>query len=149
MKEIAVWILIWFFVWGIFNGFFRWFTQRFSYRRFVTHGFFFLLSFIVVYFKYERLLLPHIPDLIIGFVVANLIGSILSLNKNFYQTFVKDRFFLIFQSFNILFQQAMIIVSLSLLKNFIGSGYTDYIYGLFFVIVHLPIIFFKKRKFFS
>lgn len=146
MKEIEIWILVWFLIWGIFNGFFKWFSDRFSYKKFIPRGFFFLISFVVIYFKYESKLLPHITDLVIGFVAANIIGSILSVNKNFYKEFVKDRFFILFQSFNILFQQAMILVAFGILRNYLGHLYSHYFFGLFFLIIHLPIIFFRKMK---
>lgn len=146
MEEVAIWILIWFLVFGVWNGFFKWFLERLSYKKFIPRGLYFLLSFAIVYYKYENLIILHLSQLIIGFLIANFVGTLLSLNRNFYREFVKSRFFILFQSFNILFQQAMIISSIVILKNYLGIQYSHYFYGLFFTIVHLPILFFRKFK---
>lgn len=142
MKDILYWILIWYLVWGIYNFYFRWAWEKFKSKKFIPRGLFFLASFFIVYYFFKNLLNPFMLHLTISFIVMNLIGLTLSLNKTYYHNFSKDRLFILFQSFNIIYQQASVVVGLVLIKSLVTS-YSDIYFGIFFGIVHLPLLFFK------
>lgn len=141
MKDLIVWIGLWFFVWGILNIYFRWKWEKYNSKKFVLRGLFFLISFFAVYYVFHFITIIYIYKIMTGLVIANFIGLFLSFDKDYYRNFTKDRFFILFQTFNILFQQASILIAMVLLKRFLGNQYSDIIFGLFFIGIHFPLAF--------
>jgi len=141
MKDLIVWITIWYFVWGTFNIKLRWSLEQFKSKKYVGRGLFFLFAFLIIYFLYNRFLITYSAQLLISVIIANMIGVYLGFKNSFFKKFTKDRYFLLFQTFNILFQQSMVIASIYLIKNIFGDNYTHFHYGLWFFLVHLPVLF--------
>lgn len=140
MKDLIIWVIVWYLVWGIYNIYFRWSWEKFSSDKYLPRGLYFLLSFLIVFYVYKDIVLFHLLPLIVAFIVLNLIGLLLSFNKNYYKKFNKDRFFILFQSFNILYQQTSVVIALFLLKRLLVNNYSDLYFGLFFGTVHLPLL---------
>jgi hypothetical protein len=141
MKDLAIWIGIWFFIWTIFNVFFRWKTERYKSKKFMPRGLYFLGAFFVVYLLYKNLLGTYLNQIFIAFLISNFLGLSLSLNRGYYKKFSKDRFFILFQSFNILFQQSAIVTGIILLQKMMGANYKDLHFGIFFFTIHLLLVF--------
>lgn len=140
MKDLVIWIVIWYSVWGTFNAKLRWSLEQFKSRKYIGRGLFFLFSFLGIYFLYNNILVHNSTQLLVAVVTANIIGLYFGFNQKFFKKFSKDRYFLLFQTFNILFQQAMVIVSMNIIQRLFGSSYTHYHYGTWFFLVHLPVL---------
>lgn len=146
MNDLIVWIILWFLVWGSFNIYFRWKSEELKSKKFIPRGLFFLISFLIVYYVYHPLITTYLSRMLVGLLITNLIGLFLTFDKSYYKSFVKDRFFILFQTFNILFQQTSILVAMLLLKNFIGAEYKDVVFGIFFMGIHFPLAFLPWAK---
>lgn len=146
MKDLIVWIGIWFLVWGSFNIYFRWKWEYLNSKKFVPRGLFFLISFLIMYYFFYPIAVPYLYKMLLGLLITNIIGLFLCFNKNYYKNIIKDRFFILFQTFNILFQQVSILIAMLLLKKFFGNQYTDLHFGLFFVGIHFPLVFLPWAK---
>ncbi len=146
MKEIIIWFVIWFFVWGILNIYFKWKWEALKSKKYVPRGLFFLFSFAVTYYVFYQRLFIFSGQLLFSLVLTNFVGIILSINKKYYSKFFKDRFFILFQSFNILFQQSSILVLMLLLKEFLGNTYNDIYFGMIFFVIHTPLLLLKWVK---
>ncbi len=145
MKDIIVWVTIWYLIWGFYNIKLRWSLEKFKKDKYIPRGLYFLTSFIVIYYIYKNFISEHILQLIYIFVVTNIIGLILTFNKNYSSKFKKDKLFTLFQSFNILYQQASILALIILIRNFYPN-YNDLYLGIFFGVIHLPLIFLPWAK---
>src|SRR3989344_1368461 len=147
MKDLAIWIAIWIGVWGFYNLSLRWFTEIYGYRKFVPRGLFFLISFLVTYFIFQQRLTQYLPQLIVAFAISNYVGLIISINEKLHKQFTKDRFFMLFQTFDILFQQTSILILIQILDSNIKQGYADIYLGMFFFVIHSPILLFRWVKY--
>lgn len=141
MKDLIIWIVIWYIVWGTYNIYFRWSWEKFKVNKYIPRGLYFLLAFLIVFFIFKDITIFYTKGLLLSFLLLNIIGLILSFNKNYYKKFNKDRLFVLFQSFNILYQQTSVVVALFLIKRLLVNDYSDLYFGLFFGAVHLPLIF--------
>ncbi len=146
MKDLIIWIILWFLVWGIFNVKIRWSIEKYKSKKFVWWGLYFAISFIITYFWFNILAKTYINQLIMGFIITNSLGMLLSFDRKYYESFRKDRFFILFMSFNILYQQTAILIVMLLLKNLIGNAYSNLIFGLFFIGIHFPLAFLPWSK---
>lgn len=146
MKDLIVWTGLWFFVWGILNIYFRWKWEKYKSKKFVPRGLFFLISFFIAYYAFHSITIIYIYKILTGLVIANFVGLFLSFDKKYYKNFTKDRFFILFQTFNILYQQISILIAMILLKKYLGNQYSDIIFGLFFVGIHFPLAFLPWAK---
>lgn len=135
---------------GGLNIYFRWKWEILKSKKFIPRGLFFLISFLLIYYVFyyvfHSLLVNYLYKILIGLSITNAIGLFLTFDKNYYKDFVKDRFFILFQTFNILFQQSSILVAMLLLKKILGSGYSDMHFGLFFMGIHFPLAFLPWAK---
>lgn len=141
-----MWTILWIVVWSVFNLKIRWFLDKFNDERYIGRGVFFLISFFLTYILYSNLITSYIPQLLLAVILVNFIGVVLSLTPKFYAKFKKDRFFILFQTFNVLFQQTMVLVSILLLKNHLGYNYNNFYYGIWFFVMHIPILFAKWSR---
>jgi hypothetical protein len=146
MKDLIVWIGLWFFVWGIFNAYLRWKWDAYKTKKYLPRGLFFLLAFLAIYYQFHLIISEYMVRLVLSFLLLNTIGLLLSLNRKYYQKFSKDRFYILFQSFNIFYQQTSILIAILLLKKFVGDSFSDIHFGLFFLIIHSPLAFFPWIK---
>ncbi len=146
MKEIITWIIIWFFAWGVFNINLRWNWEKLGSKRYIPRGMYFIFFCVSIYFYYKNILSPYIPALSLGFVISTFIGLVLGFNKNFYNSFSRDRYFLLVQPLNILYQQASAIVLMLLFKKYLGQQYSDIYFGTLFVAIHFPLAFLPWSK---
>lgn len=140
MKDLAIWVAIWYLVWGFYNVNLRWSLEKFKRNKYIPRGLYFLASFIVIYFTYKNAVSQYIFQLIYVFIISNIIGLILTFNKKYNSKFKKDKLFTLFQSFNILYQQASILALIMILRNYYPS-YSDLYFGIFFGAIHAPLIF--------
>ena len=146
MKEVYLWFIIWFSVWGLFNIKVRWILEKFHSRKYTGRGLFFLFAFIITSFYFDTHVTKYLPQLLVGTLLANILGIFFAFFKNYYKKFAKDRFFLLFQTFNILFQQTMVVIAISILKIIFGQEYKDYYFGIWFFMAHLPVLFVPWAK---
>jgi hypothetical protein len=138
--DLTFWFLIWFAIWGVFNLFVRWPLEKFKSFKFAYRGVFFLLLFALIQFVFEGYLKPFHFQILISVLLVNAFGILVGFEKIFYKNFKKDRFFLLFQTFNILLQQAMVVVALGIITDTYGESYRDLRLGLIFLVAHFPIV---------
>ena len=146
MRDLIIWVITWYLIWGSFNYKVRWSLEQFRGKKYIGRGLFFLLSFVFVYFTFNKYTNSFAVQLVLATILANVVGLYLGFTKSFYNKFKKDRYFLAFQSFNVLFQQTMVVVAISMLQSFFGQDYKDYCFGIMFFVVHLPILFLPWAK---
>ncbi|MFZ3301548.1 MAG: hypothetical protein WA152_02435 [Microgenomates group bacterium] len=141
MKDIIIWVGLWYLVWGIYNVYFRWSWEKLKSKKYIPRGLYFLFSFFIIFIVFKDILFFYSDSLVLSLLATNLIGLILNYDRKYYKKFNKDRLFILFQSFNILYQQASIVVAIYLIKSLLANGYSDLYFGLFFGIIHLPLLF--------
>lgn len=146
MKELVIWSALWFGVWLVLNIYFRWKWEKLNSNKFVPRGLFFLTAFVIMFYVFQNLIEPFLKPLLIGFVISNVIGLIMTLKPKLHKRFSKDRFFLLFQSFNILFQQTSILVAILIFSNMFKTEYKSIYFGVFFIAIHFPLIFLPWAK---
>jgi len=140
MKDFILWSIIWFGIWGILNIYFKWKWEKLKSNKYIPRGLFFLLSYAITYYFFSNRLYVFSGYLLFSLLITNIIGIFLSFNKNYFSSFFKDRFFILFQTFNILFQQASILVLMLLLKDYLGKSYKDIYFGIIFFAIHTPLL---------
>lgn len=146
MKEIFFAIFLWFLTWGFFNVYYKWRFISKSYFGYLTTSGYFLISFFVTLLIYKNILQFQLFNLIISFVLCSLIGFAF-LKSNYLKNMINNgKGFLLFHVFNILYQQAMVVVFISLMKNYYTNDYKDYYFGILFMLLHIPVIFLKWAK---
>jgi len=119
----------------------------FESRKLLTNStFFFIFAFLVNFFVFKNILIPYLWVLILGFLVSSSIGLIFSNVKFLYKYIKSGRFFLLFHPFNILFQQSSVVIGIILLENYLHNSYQNYYFGVAFMILHFPVVFFKWAK---
>jgi hypothetical protein len=141
MKDLIVWMIIWYGTWIFFNTFLRWWTEKFKSKKFVPRSIFFSIITFALFIIYYPYLNKYLPQLIIGSVLSFLIGHLLHHIKIYYKGFKKDRLFIENQAFNVLFQQTMVVLGIQFLLKYLGGNYSDYHFGILFLIGHSLIIF--------
>lgn len=145
MSALIIWVVIWWIVWISWN-LIRKFLEQLQSKKYIYWGLFFLPFSILIYLYYQQYLHSYLYQLLIATVSVNFLGMFLGTDKVFYTSIRKDRFFLLFQTFCILFQQIMVVSGILLLKLYFGDEYQDYYFGIWFFVMHSPIVFAKWAK---
>lgn len=146
MKEIILWSIVWFTAWAILNVYFRWSWEKLKSKKYIPRGLYFLICYFAMFILFKELVRPYLIPLTIGFLVSNFSGLFFGFDRKFYFKFSKDRYYLLFHSFNILFQQISILIAILIVKKLIGINYRDIHFGLFFVSIHFPLAFLPWAK---
>jgi hypothetical protein len=146
MKEILIWVAVWYLIWGIYNAYLRWVWEGLRDLKYVPRGIYFFIAFIVIFVIYYNNLYVYSGLLFISLILTNVLGLLLSTTKVYYDNFKKDRFFILFQSFNILYQQTSLIALMLILKKYLGENYKDIYFGVTFFLIHTPLLFLPWAK---
>ena len=144
--EIILWIVFYLVVWSLFNSYFKWKIFKSGKWKCILFITFFLVSSILFDILFYKNLAISIYTLICAMLISTLIGIFFSIFPPFYKHITNGRSFLLWMPSDIFLQQAMIITAISILRGYFGTGYSDLYFGLFFITIHLPILFFKWVK---
>lgn len=140
MRPVLQWLIIWYSIWILFNLGFRWRIDKFK-NKFVFRGLFFLSGTIAVYLIYLINTRNYLGQLFLGFSIIYLVGKIFGNLKIYYSGFPKDRRFLEFQSFNVIFQQTITLSGIMLLQEYFGESFSHLHSGILYLCAHGLIIF--------
>ncbi len=125
MKDIIIWVCIWYTIWGLSNILLKGGWVKNKQNNSLFKGLFFIFAFLFIFYFFKDNLIFHLEKLVASFIIINIIGLVLSFNKKYFKNFDKDRLFILFQSFNILYQQSSVVVVFFLIKQLIGNSYID------------------------
>jgi hypothetical protein len=142
-SPLFIWFAVWIGVWTIFNTIVRWPTESFKSKKYFLRAIFFIVISTVLFLKINGLLIPYKPQLFTGFLVSIIIGTFLSHDRKYYKKFTKDKYFLVLASFNLFFQQIMVVWGILILLGVYGNTYRDYLFGIMFFTAHILLIFAK------
>ncbi len=145
MTYLFLWIIDWVIVWYIVNLPLKRINLTGGFRGYIIGSFYFL-SATLISFRIFKNYLPDSSKYFLPLLITIIIGILLSRTPIFYRNIKKGRYFLIFHPFNILYQQVMVVAGFSILTSIFKLQYNDFFYGLFFFIIHSPIIFIKQSK---
>lgn len=138
-----LWLVFYLVVWSLFNSYFKWKIFKSGKWKCILFIAFFLVSSILFGIFFYTYLATSIYTLIGAMLASTLIGILFSIFPPFYKHLKNGRSFLLWMPSDIFLQQGMIIAAISILRSYFGTGYIDVYFGLFFIAIHLPILFFK------
>lgn len=144
--NLILWFLVWLAFWTAYNAFFKWRIENSHRKKYFWFSIFFLICAFVAYFLLGlQNKISLIPSLT-AWVIALLIGFFFSAYFPFYKHIRNGKYFLVAMASDVLFQQVMILIALNILGSLIKSNYFDLYFGLFFMLLHFPILFFKWAR---
>ncbi|HET7099464.1 MAG TPA: hypothetical protein VFI61_04510 [Patescibacteria group bacterium] len=146
MYLISSWFLIWFASWSLFTFKVRWLFKQSPSKAYVIRGGYFISLFVFIYVYYYQLISPFTSQLIGATIISILIGLWIRFNRTLYINVKKDKDFFAWQAFNVLFQQAMILIGILMLRIIFKENYQNYHFGIIFFLGHLPILFLPWAK---
>jgi len=144
--QLITWLVFYAVIWILFNGYFKWKIFKTGKNETLFFILFFLISAIIFDIFFYKYLSVSILTLVFALIVSTLIGLFLSNYPPFYKHIKNGRFFLVWMPSDVFFQQGMVVAAIILLRQYFGSGYLDLYFGLFFALIHTPILFFKWAK---
>lgn len=143
---MLTWILTYIVIWSLYNCYFKWKIFKSGKNETLFFILFFLISSIIFDIFFYKYLSGSVLNLIFALIVSTVIGLFFSNYPPFYKHIKNGKYFLVWMPSDVFFQQGMIVTAVVLLKQYFGSGYLDLYFGLFFALIHMPILFFKWAK---
>lgn len=140
MDNLIILVAVWFISWGIFAFKIRWLFNDYPNIKFAIRGLYFVLIFIFIYVYFYQFVNTYSLQLITATIISICVSLLIRYNKPFFIKGEKNKNFYFWQTFNVLFQQTMVLISILLLKTKYGEDYNDYYFGIIFLLGHLPVL---------
>lgn len=144
--QLFIWFLFYGVIWSLYNSYFKWQIYKAGRKQYLFSMIFFLIGAVIFNFYFYTYTKSSISTLLLALIVSIGIGFFFSTFFPFYKRIKNGRYFLAALPVDILFQQSMVIVAIKILNQYVGTGYIDLYFGIFFAITHLPVLFFKWSK---
>lgn len=144
--EIALWLLFWAVVWGSFNSFFKWKIEKTHSKRYFWTSIFFLICALLALLIFRTNLTGSLWPLSLAWLLTTFAGFFLSDFFPFYKRIKNGKYYLSSLPSNIFLQQIMIVIAVRIISSYFGLKYFDFYFGIFFMLMHSPIVFLKWAK---
>ena len=143
--QLALWLIIWSVTWYFFNSKIKWRASR-EQKMYINNFIYFIIAALLTFTVYSQIIASVLAKITFAFILTVTLGYYLSTASLYRKRIKKGKYFLVSVVSDILFQQMMVYVAIILLLDLYSNSYTNYYFGFFFTIVHLPVIFLKWVK---